>query len=152
MTIDEALYKYYCWTIFVAWDMPARVQRWRKAAFVCLSWVGSFSFLYLRRKLIRSYVQIIHGNLLTFSRSELLYTPNGLICCLVCISIIKSRNYLGAEKMCKKNVVRQTRKYISASITLLLWLSYRHIILIGRAVAQRLDAGFPPRRPGFAYG
>jgi hypothetical protein len=21
----------------------------------------------------------------------------------------------------------------------------------GRAVAQRLDAGFPPRRPGFAY-
>jgi hypothetical protein len=22
----------------------------------------------------------------------------------------------------------------------------------GRAVAQRLDAGFPPRRPGFAYG
>jgi hypothetical protein len=23
---------------------------------------------------------------------------------------------------------------------------------IGRAVAQRLDAGFPPRRPGFAYG
>jgi hypothetical protein len=26
------------------------------------------------------------------------------------------------------------------------------IILLGRAVAQRLDAGFPPRRPGFAYG
>jgi hypothetical protein len=25
-------------------------------------------------------------------------------------------------------------------------------ILVGRAVAQRLDAGFPPRRPGFAYG
>jgi hypothetical protein len=24
--------------------------------------------------------------------------------------------------------------------------------LEGRAVAQRLDAGFPPRRPGFAYG
>jgi hypothetical protein len=23
---------------------------------------------------------------------------------------------------------------------------------LGRAVAQRLDAGFPPRRPGFAYG
>jgi hypothetical protein len=23
---------------------------------------------------------------------------------------------------------------------------------IGRAVAQRLDAGFPPRRLGFAYG
>jgi hypothetical protein len=23
---------------------------------------------------------------------------------------------------------------------------------IGHAVAQRLDAGFPPRRPGFAYG
>jgi hypothetical protein len=23
---------------------------------------------------------------------------------------------------------------------------------IGRAVAQRLDAGFSPRRPGFAYG
>jgi hypothetical protein len=22
----------------------------------------------------------------------------------------------------------------------------------GRAVAQRLDAGFPPRRPGFPYG
>jgi hypothetical protein len=22
----------------------------------------------------------------------------------------------------------------------------------GRAVAQRLDAGFPPRRPGFTYG
>jgi hypothetical protein len=22
---------------------------------------------------------------------------------------------------------------------------------VGRAVAQRLDAGFPPRRPGFAY-
>jgi hypothetical protein len=22
----------------------------------------------------------------------------------------------------------------------------------GSAVAQRLDAGFPPRRPGFAYG
>jgi hypothetical protein len=22
----------------------------------------------------------------------------------------------------------------------------------GRAVAQRLDAGFPPRQPGFAYG
>jgi hypothetical protein len=26
------------------------------------------------------------------------------------------------------------------------------IWLNGRAVAQRLDAGFPPRRPGFAYG
>jgi hypothetical protein len=26
------------------------------------------------------------------------------------------------------------------------------IMLIGRAVAQRLDAGFPPWRPGFAYG
>jgi hypothetical protein len=24
--------------------------------------------------------------------------------------------------------------------------------IYGRAVAQRLDAGFPPRRPGFAYG
>jgi hypothetical protein len=24
--------------------------------------------------------------------------------------------------------------------------------ILGRAVAQRLDAGFPPRRPGFAYG
>jgi hypothetical protein len=24
--------------------------------------------------------------------------------------------------------------------------------LDGRSVAQRLDAGFPPRRPGFAYG
>jgi hypothetical protein len=24
--------------------------------------------------------------------------------------------------------------------------------LLGRAVAQRLDAGFPPRRPGFSYG
>jgi hypothetical protein len=24
--------------------------------------------------------------------------------------------------------------------------------VIGRALAQRLDAGFPPRRPGFAYG
>jgi hypothetical protein len=23
---------------------------------------------------------------------------------------------------------------------------------VGCAVAQRLDAGFPPRRPGFAYG
>jgi hypothetical protein len=26
-----------------------------------------------------------------------------------------------------------------------------HCALVGRAVAQRLDAGFPPRRPGFAY-
>jgi hypothetical protein len=26
------------------------------------------------------------------------------------------------------------------------------IMKFGRAVAQRLDAGFPPRRPGFAYG
>jgi hypothetical protein len=25
-------------------------------------------------------------------------------------------------------------------------------IIEGRAVAQRLDPGFPPRRPGFAYG
>jgi hypothetical protein len=25
-------------------------------------------------------------------------------------------------------------------------------LLSGRAVAQRLDAGFPPRRPGFACG
>jgi hypothetical protein len=24
--------------------------------------------------------------------------------------------------------------------------------VVGRAVAQRLDAGFPQRRPGFAYG
>jgi hypothetical protein len=24
--------------------------------------------------------------------------------------------------------------------------------ILGRAVAQRLDAGFPPRRPGFVYG
>jgi hypothetical protein len=24
--------------------------------------------------------------------------------------------------------------------------------MLGRAVAQRLDAGFPPLRPGFAYG
>jgi hypothetical protein len=26
------------------------------------------------------------------------------------------------------------------------------IAVLGRAVAQRLDAGFPPRRPGFACG
>jgi hypothetical protein len=26
------------------------------------------------------------------------------------------------------------------------------IVYVGRAVAQRLDAGFPSRRPGFAYG
>jgi hypothetical protein len=25
-------------------------------------------------------------------------------------------------------------------------------VKLGRAVAQRLDAGFPPRLPGFAYG
>jgi hypothetical protein len=25
-------------------------------------------------------------------------------------------------------------------------------LAVGRAVAQRLDFGFPPRRPGFAYG
>jgi hypothetical protein len=31
--------------------------------------------------------------------------------------------------------------------------SIRHLInQLGRAVAQRLDAGFPPRRPGFACG
>jgi hypothetical protein len=27
-----------------------------------------------------------------------------------------------------------------------------HGFSLGRAVAQRLDAGFPPRRPEFAYG
>jgi hypothetical protein len=31
-------------------------------------------------------------------------------------------------------------------------LSEEHTANLGRAVAQRLDAGFPPRRPGFAYG
>jgi hypothetical protein len=30
--------------------------------------------------------------------------------------------------------------------------SSTNIIRKGRAVAQRLDAGFPPRRPGFVYG
>jgi hypothetical protein len=38
------------------------------------------------------------------------------------------------------------------------WTSRSYLVAIrlshpeGRAVAQRLDAGFPPRRPGFAYG
>jgi hypothetical protein len=31
-------------------------------------------------------------------------------------------------------------------------ITQQHLIACGRAVAQRLDAGFPPRRPGFAYG
>jgi hypothetical protein len=30
--------------------------------------------------------------------------------------------------------------------------SPRYMVSLGRVVAQRLDAGFPPRRPGFAYG
>jgi hypothetical protein len=28
----------------------------------------------------------------------------------------------------------------------------QRFLMSGRAVAQRLDAGFPPRRPGFASG
>jgi hypothetical protein len=32
------------------------------------------------------------------------------------------------------------------------YFQYLQLFPLGRAVAQRLDAGFPPRRPGFAYG
>jgi hypothetical protein len=43
-----------------------------------------------------------------------------------------------------------SKKHIDARI--ISSRSLRKIQTKGRAVAQRLDAGFPPRRPGFAYG
>jgi hypothetical protein len=42
--------------------------------------------------------------------------------------------------------------YLKGAIVVCLKISVKYTEKNGRAVAQRLDAGFPPWRPGFAYG
>jgi hypothetical protein len=86
------------------------------------------------------------------SKSQaLLATFFTLISCLACSSTLKVEAIYFSET--SLDFRRITRRYIPEDRTPPLNCKCNALTCpIGRAVAQRLDAGFLPRRPRFAYG